>query len=258
MGKKACKKNKACVIKRRGSKGPCTLVTMAGRRKGSLPPRLPPTNKKKQGKASAAKALAEEYRADALKCSKPERRAFLRRQAEYCSAYAAVALEGGRARVDHEARRRVLKGHDVPLLIGEVPGVDPGTLFHGRAAAYVAGVITETIQGIAACRGVCNAVVVSGGYADDSCNFPAEFIYTGKGGNAYLSDGRQIADQTLDDGIHPSDPRCATLLMWLECFLIHDLFSLLSNHSPCCSQKPRTEGGSRAEDKRAGAGGGTG
>ena len=83
-------------------------------------------------------------------------------------------------------------------LFGDVPGVDPGTLFPTRKAVSVAGLHGPWQSGIHGNREEgASSIVVSGGYVDDE-DYGEVIIYTGHGGRDPAS-GRQIRDQSLDD-----------------------------------------------------------
>lgn len=83
-------------------------------------------------------------------------------------------------------------------LFGDVPGVDPGTVFPTRKAVSEAGLHGPWQSGIHGNREEgASSIVVSGGYVDDE-DYGQEIIYTGHGGRD-PANGRQIRDQSLDD-----------------------------------------------------------
>ncbi len=81
-------------------------------------------------------------------------------------------------------------------MIGEIEGINPGTLFKGRKELHAAGVHCGLMVGIAAKGG--ESIVLSGGYKDDRDEGDI-IIYTGEGGRD-AGTGRQIANQTLTRG----------------------------------------------------------
>jgi predicted restriction endonuclease len=81
-------------------------------------------------------------------------------------------------------------------MIGEIEGINPGTLFKGRKELHAAGVHCGLMVGIAAKGG--ESIVLSGGYKDDKDEGDV-IIYTGEGGRD-AGTGRQIADQNLTRG----------------------------------------------------------
>ncbi|MFC1579553.1 YDG/SRA domain-containing protein [Thermodesulfobacteriota bacterium] len=80
-------------------------------------------------------------------------------------------------------------------MIGDIQGIEVGSIFESRRALHDAGVHRGLQKGIGA-QG--EAIVLSGGYVDD-VDEGDTIIYTGEGGRD-LNTGRQIADQTLTRG----------------------------------------------------------
>ena len=81
-------------------------------------------------------------------------------------------------------------------MIGEIEGIEPGTLYKGRKELHDAGVHCGHMRGIAEKGG--ESIVLSGGYKDDKDEGDV-VIYTGEGGRDSAT-GLQIADQTLTRG----------------------------------------------------------
>jgi putative restriction endonuclease len=81
-------------------------------------------------------------------------------------------------------------------MIGEIDGIEPGTLFKGRKELHDAGIHCGLMVGIAAKGG--ESIVLSGGYNDDEDEGDV-IIYTGEGGRDSAT-GRQVANQTLTRG----------------------------------------------------------
>lgn len=81
-------------------------------------------------------------------------------------------------------------------MIGEIDGIEPGTLFKGRKELHDAGIHCGHMVGIAAKGG--ESIVLSGGYNDDEDEGDV-IIYTGEGGRDSAT-RRQVADQTLTRG----------------------------------------------------------
>ena len=80
-------------------------------------------------------------------------------------------------------------------ILGDVPGILPGTLFRDRQELHDKKLHRGLQRGIAP-HG--SSIVLSGGYADDKI-IGDVIIYTGEGGRD-LRTGRQIADQKLTRG----------------------------------------------------------
>jgi putative restriction endonuclease len=80
-------------------------------------------------------------------------------------------------------------------ILGEVPGIVPGTLFRSRHELYDKKLHRALMSGIAP-HG--SSIVLSGGYVDDE-DLGDLIIYTGEGGRDATT-GRQIADQQLVRG----------------------------------------------------------
>jgi putative restriction endonuclease len=82
-------------------------------------------------------------------------------------------------------------------LIGEVPGVRPGTLFVNRAHVRDAGIHRPLIAGICGTwKTGAESIVLNGGYIDDVDSW-SHVIYTGHGGND-PSTKLQVSDQSWD------------------------------------------------------------
>jgi len=83
------------------------------------------------------------------------------------------------------------------FVIGEVPGVEPGSAWRTRAEVAAAGIHRPLQAGI--CGGAergAESIVISGGYEDD-VDLGSEIIFTGHGGQD--ASKRQIADQSFTD-----------------------------------------------------------
>jgi len=82
-------------------------------------------------------------------------------------------------------------------MIGEIAGIQPGTIFANRRELYDAGVHRTLQAGIVGTeRTGAESVVLSGGYVDDE-DQGYEVIYTGRGGRDQKT-GRQVADQEFE------------------------------------------------------------
>lgn len=82
------------------------------------------------------------------------------------------------------------------MAIGEIVGIEVGSLFQNRAELAAAGVHRATQAGITGrAEEGAESIVLSGGYIDDE-DLGDVIIYTGHGGRDPIS-GRQIDDQTF-------------------------------------------------------------
>ncbi|MCU1529753.1 MAG: hypothetical protein JWP75_3516, partial [Frondihabitans sp.] len=87
--------------------------------------------------------------------------------------------------------------HTLPeVRIGDVPGIDIGTVFASRREAAAAGIHRAIQAGITGTGATgAESIVVSGGYEDDQ-DHGWEIVYTGHGGRD--GSGRQTSDQTFE------------------------------------------------------------
>lgn len=87
----------------------------------------------------------------------------------------------------------------LPSVFGEIPGYGPGSTFGSRAELKTARLHRHLMRGISGNpQEGADAIVVSGGYADDE-DFGDTILYTGEGGQSSPG-GTQVADQTMTGG----------------------------------------------------------
>ena len=80
------------------------------------------------------------------------------------------------------------------MTIGEIEGIEVGTIFESRRALHDASIHRPLQAGIAGRAEIgAESIVLSGGYVDDE-DYDSEIIYTGHGGRD-LASGRLVADQ---------------------------------------------------------------
>lgn len=92
-------------------------------------------------------------------------------------------------------------------IIGSVPGVDVGDLFYFRMELCVIGLHGPVMAGIDYINArfnewsepVATSIISSGGYEDNEDDGET-LIYTGQGGNNYMTDKKQTNDQKLERG----------------------------------------------------------
>ena len=82
-------------------------------------------------------------------------------------------------------------------ILGNVPGIEPGTFFRDRQELHDKRLHRMTVQGISK-HG--SSVVLSGGYEDDEERADGSIIYTGEGGRKEGAKDTHVADQTLTGG----------------------------------------------------------
>jgi putative restriction endonuclease len=99
-------------------------------------------------------------------------------------------------RLGFDVRDTSVQPSQPKVRIGDVPGVEVGTVFASRRDVAAAGIHRAIQAGITGTGATgAESIVVSGGYEDDQDN-GWEIVYTGHGGRD--ESGRQTSDQTFD------------------------------------------------------------